>query len=148
MSGTVRSMHEPVWQFHHSIECRVPRQFAWDYWTNIANWNDPPATFDLDGPFDAGSQLTTRLPGQTFHSVIRHLVAGHEAIIEMSLEEATISFHWKFESASEDRTRILQLVALSGRNAEAFVAQASVLEASTPGGMKKLVATIERSFGN
>jgi hypothetical protein len=124
----------------------VPRQFAWDYWTNIANWNEPHASIDLDGPFDVGSQLTTRLPGQTFHSVIRHVVAGREAIIEMSLDEANLSIHWIFESASEDRTRINQRLALSGRNAEAFVAQASMLEASTPEGMKKLVAEIEQRF--
>ena len=138
---------EPVWQFQHSVECNAPRQFAWSYWTNVANWNDPPATFHLDGPFIAGTQLTTSLPGQTLHSMIREVKPGLEAIIEMQLNGAVLSFHWKFESvADEDRTRITQRQALSGTNAGAFVDQAGILEQTTPEGMNKLAAAIERTL--
>ena len=134
---------QPAWQFHHSVVCNAPRQFAWSYWTNVANWNDPPANFHLDGPFEVGSQLTTSLPGQTLHSVIRNVVPGREAIIEMHLVDATLSFHWIFESLTEEKTRISQQLVLSGANAGAYVAQAGMLEQGTPEGMKKLVAAIE-----
>jgi hypothetical protein len=134
---------EPIWQFQHSVDCNAPCQFVWDYWTNIANWNDPPAGFHLDGPFAAGSRLTTSLPDQTLHSVIRDVIADREAIIEMQLADATLSYHWKFESLSDDRTRITQQLALSGPKAESLVPQAAVLEKSLPEGMKKLVAAIE-----
>ena len=76
---------EAAWQFQNSVDCNAPRQLAWDYRTNIANWDDPPASFRLDGPFDAGPRLTTILPLQTLHSLIRHVSAGREAIIEMQL---------------------------------------------------------------
>ena len=134
--------------FQHSVDCNAPRNFAWSHWTDIANWNDPPASFHLDGPFGVGSRLTTSLPGQTLHSVIRRLVNGSrsdEAIIDMQLPGAILSFQWTFESLSEDRTRITQRLTLSGANAEALVAQASMLEKTTPEGMEKLVAAIERS---
>jgi len=137
---------EPAWQFQHSVDCNAPRQFAWDYWTNVANWNDPRASFHLDGPFDVGSHLTTSLPGQMLHSVIRNAVAGREAIIEMQLADAILSFHLKFENLTEDTSRITQLIVLSGPNAAAFVAQAGILEQSTPEGMKKLVAAIGRAL--
>ena len=136
---------EPAWQFQHSVDCNTPRQFAWDYWTNIANWNDPPARFHLDGPFDVGSQLTTSLPGQTLRSVIRDVIADREAIIEMQLPDAILSFHWKFENLSEHRTRITQWLVLSGPEAKSLVPRASTLEESAPEGMKKLVAAIERA---
>lgn len=100
-------------------------------WTDIAHWNDPPASFHLDGPFQVGSRLTTRLPGQIFHSVIREVVNGSlsdEAIIDLQLSGAILSVQRRFESLSEDRTRITQRLALSGANAEALVAQAGVLE--------------------
>jgi hypothetical protein len=141
--------HEPAWVFQYSIACNAPRQFAWSHWTNVANWNDPPASFKLDGPFDIGGRLTTSLPSQTLHSVIREVVNGSrsdEAIIDMQLTGAILSFQWKFESLSEERTRITQRLTLSGANAEAFVAEASMLEKSTPEGMGKLVAVIERSM--
>ena len=135
-----------AWQFQHSVDCNASRQFAWRYWTNIANWSEAPASIHLDGPFDVGSRLTTNLPSQTLHSVIREVVKDREAIIDMQLPDAIFSFHWKFESLSDERTRITQRLILSGPNAEAFVAQASILEQSAPEGMKKLVAAIERSL--
>ena len=138
-------MSEPVWEFQHSVECRATRPFAWRYWTNIANWDDPPAKFDLEGPFDIGSRLTTTLPGQTWHSVIRDLKPDCEATIEMQLPDALLSFHWRFEDLAEDRVRITQRLALSGANAKSFVAHASMFEQSVPDGMKKVVAAIERA---
>ena len=137
---------ESAWRFRHSVDCNAPRQFAWDYWTNIANWNDPPANFHLDGPFDVGSQLTTSLPGQTLHAVIRDVIADREAIIELQLPDAILSFHWKFENLPERRTRITQRLVLSGPKANSFAAQAGTLGESAPEGMTKLAAAVERSF--
>jgi uncharacterized membrane protein len=139
---------KPVWQFQHSVDCNVPRHFAWNYWTDIANWNDPPASFHLDGSFEAGSRLTTNLPGQTLHSLIREVVRTRtdETIIDMQLPGAILSFHWKFESLSKDRTRITQRLTLSGANGNALAAQAAMLEKSAPDGMERLAAAIERSM--
>jgi hypothetical protein len=136
---------DPAWQFQTSLDCNASRHFVWSYWTNIANWDDPPATFHLDGPFAVGSRLTTILPGQSFQSVIRDLKPDREATIEMQLPNAILSFHWKFESISEQGTRMTQRLALSGKDAKSFVAQASVLEQTAPEGMKKLAAAMERA---
>ena len=138
-------MSEPAWEFQYSIECNATRQFAWRFWTDIANWNDPPAKFDLDGPFQTGARLTTTLPGETLYSVIRDLQPEREATIEMQLADAILSFHWKFEKLTEDRTQITQRLVLSGANAKSFVAQATAMEASVPDGMKKVAAAIERT---
>jgi len=135
--------------FQHSVDCNAPRHFTWRYWTNIANWNDPPASFHLDGPFEVGSRLTTSLPEQTLHSVIREVVNGsrsNEAIIDMQLPGAILSFHWQFENLSEHRTRLTQRLTLSGPNAESLAVQASILEKTAPEGMEKLVAAIERNM--
>jgi len=80
------------------------------------------------------------------HSVIRDVVTGSEAIIEMQLADATLSFHWNFESLAEEKTRITQRLILSGQNAGEFVPQAGMLERSIPEGMQKLVAAIESSL--
>ena len=140
-----RIMSEPAWEFQYSIECNATRQFAWRFWTDIANWNDPPAKFDLDGPFQTGARLTTTLPGETLYSVIRDLQPEREATIEMQLADAILSFHWKFEKLTADRTQITQRLVLSGANAKSFVAQATAMEASVPDGMKKVAAAIERA---
>jgi hypothetical protein len=135
-------MNEPAWTFEHSVECAASRNFAWAYWTNLDNWNDPPAKFELDGPFAVGSQLTTILPDQTLHSVIRHVEPGCAATIEMQLPQGVISFSWNFEDLSETRSRVTQRLALSTES-DALVTQASVLEQTVPQGMNKLIAAIE-----
>jgi hypothetical protein len=138
---------QPAWKFQHFVDCNVPRHFAWSYWTDISKWNEPPATIHLDGRFAAGSWLTTSLPGQTLHSLIREVVNGSqtdEAIIDMQLPGAILTFQWTFESLAVDRTRITQRMTLSGGNAVTLVAQACVFEKTSPEGMQKLAAAIER----
>lgn len=140
-------MSEPVWEFEHSIECNAPREFCWSYWTNIANWDDPPARFCLQGPFEDGSRITTELPEQTLFSVIRNVETGHAATIELGLPNATFCFHWRFEDLPEGRTRIYQRLALSGEDAGLFVEQAKVMGQTAPDGVKRLVETMERTRG-
>src|SRR5438132_1627790 len=87
----LKHMRGPAaWEFQCSVDCDAPAPFAWQYWTNVANWNDPPATFHLDGPFAVGARLTTSLPGQTLHSLITHVVNDSQATIEMQLEHAML----------------------------------------------------------
>jgi hypothetical protein len=42
----------------------VSRAFAWNLRTDVANWNDVPATFMLDGPFADGSEGPDACLGQ------------------------------------------------------------------------------------
>src|SRR5215475_356286 len=103
-----RSAREPAWEFSHSVECNAPREFCWEYWTDVVNWDDPPARFRIDGPFEDGARITTELPGQTLHSVIRGVEAGRAATIELGLPNAAFCFHWRFEDLEDKRTRISQ----------------------------------------
>ncbi len=57
-------MTNVAWEMAYSVETDASPAFAWNYWTNIANWADPPAEFELDGPFAVGSRGVTRLPGR------------------------------------------------------------------------------------
>jgi hypothetical protein len=47
-------MDNTVWELTESVETDATLEFVWNYWTNVANWDDPPAKFELDGPFAAG----------------------------------------------------------------------------------------------
>jgi len=138
-------MSSPAWQFEYSVECNASRLFAWKYWTNVANWNDPPATFELSGPFQAGAELTTTLPDQTWHSVIEHVDPEQEAVIEMQLVDAVLSFHWKFEEITGNRSRIVQQLRLTGANANTYLDKVAVFEQSVPQGMTRLARLIEHA---
>jgi hypothetical protein len=48
-----------AWEMTYSVETDASPAFAWNYWTNIANWEDPPAEFELDGPFAFPSRRAT-----------------------------------------------------------------------------------------
>ena len=136
-----------AWQFEHSVEADVTPLFAWNWRTDIKNWDDPPAQFQLDGPFAKGSWGTTRLPGQDpMRWQIRDVRPGTSFIIDMPLDRAVLSFEWVFDAISNRRTRITQRIVLSGDNATAYVDQVRAGFGSTlPDGMKRIADALARA---
>jgi len=45
-------MENVVWEMTHSVETDADVEFAWRYWSDVGNWDDPPATFELEGAFE------------------------------------------------------------------------------------------------
>jgi hypothetical protein len=137
-------MSEIAWQLEHSIETDASAGFTWSYLTNVRNWDDPPAQFLLDGPFAAGAQGTTLIPGQEpLQWRIRDVRPGQAYVIETQLERATLSFEWCFDAVSERRTRLTQRIVLSGDNATAYVEEVEAsFGVNLLGGMKKIATTI------
>jgi hypothetical protein len=141
-----------AWQLEHSVEAEVTPAYAWNWRTDIKNWDDPPAQFQLDGPFAKGSWGTTRLPGQEpIRWQIRDVRPGASFIIEMPLDGAILSFEWLFDAVPNSRTRITQRIVLSGDNAAAYADQVRADFGSTlADGMKRLADALvraERSTG-
>ena len=137
----------------HSIEVQVSPEFAWKYRTDIANWNDPPARFVLDGPFIAGSRGTTVLPGQEpLYWSIREVRPLTRFVLEMQLDKALLTFEWRFDALSEQRTRMTQKIVLSGDNAAAYAEQVEAgFRPSLADGMRRIateMAAAERRSTN
>ena len=128
------------WEITHSVETNASLAFAWQYWTNIANWDDPPAEFELDGPFAIGSRGATRLPGQEpLRWLIREITPPNAATIEMSLEGAALSFEWRFVGLADGRTRLTQRIVLEGEKADIYFSQVkAAFTANLSDGMNKL----------
>jgi hypothetical protein len=111
-------------QLEYSVDVEVSLEFAWKYRTDITNWKDPPAEFVLDGPFISGSCGTTLLPGQQpLHWSIREVRPLQVFVLEMQLDKALLTFEWRFDALSEQRTRMTQKIVLSGDNAAVFADQ-------------------------
>jgi hypothetical protein len=115
--------------------------------TNVANWDDPPAKFELHGPFTIGSSGTTRMPGQEpllWH--IRRVSPMQAYTLEMALDQATMSFEWRFDRLTDGHTRLTQHIVLKGENAAQYVAQVqSAFTVSLVPGMNKIAAAMERA---
>jgi hypothetical protein len=140
------NVSETVWEFEHAVECEAPREFAWKYWTNPANWDDPPARFEFDGPFAVGTRVTTILPGQKFQSVIREVAPGSSALIEMDVGGASVQFCWSFSELATERAKIMQEIRLSGEASAALVEPARAMERTVPDGMKRIAERIEQAW--
>jgi hypothetical protein len=142
-------MSEIVWQIEHTVEADASATFAWNFWSDVANWDDPPAEFVLDGPFVSGSVGTTRIPGQDpIQWRIREAVPGAHATIEIELDRATVSFTFSFKAVSATRTKLTQHIALKGENAAGYVEQMKAAFGTLPEGMKKLAAAMTTSAIN
>ena len=127
-------------QLEQSVVVEVSLEFAWRFRTDIANWNDPPARFTLDGFFGAGSRGTTLLPGQEpLHWSIREVRPGETFVLEMQLGGATLTFEWRFDALSEHRTSMTQRIVLAGENAAAYAKQVeSGFSKSLADGMRRI----------
>jgi hypothetical protein len=140
-----------AWELEHSEETDASQTVAWNFWTNIANWSDPPAEFELDGPFAAGSRGTTRMPGQPLmHWIIRDVEPPHTSTIEGQIADgAALSSRWLFEAIDDRRTRLTQRLELWGENAAAYVSQVdAAFRPNIAAGMQKIAAGIASYSAN
>ena len=82
------------------------------------------------------------MPGQApLHWFIREVQPGKSFIVEMQLDQATLSFEWRFDALSEHRTRLTQRIVLSGENAAAYAGQVEAgFGSNLPSGMKRIAA--------
>ena len=137
-------MNDVVYQVEHSVEATVSPAFAWDWRTDVKNWDDPPAQFQLDGPFAAGSWGTTRLPGQEpLRWQIRDVQPGRSFVIEMRLDRATLSFEWRFDAVTDRYTRLTQRIVLAGDNAAAYAPQVrAAFGSNLPDAMSRIARAV------
>jgi Polyketide cyclase / dehydrase and lipid transport len=144
----VNSTNPPAWEFQYSIEVDAHSEFAWQYWTNVANWRDlePGVEFELDGPFAAGTRGRTRMPGQEPRQwLIRAVDPGRSWTQEMSLPGASLMVCMQFEKVVKRRTRITQRLWLEGEGAETFLDGVRLFETTTPDGLNRIGAVIEKA---
>jgi hypothetical protein len=143
-------VNDVAWEITHSVDANASPAFAWNYMTKVANWDDPPAKFELDGPFKFGSSGTTRMPGQEpLHWHIQSVSPMEAYTLEMALDRAVISFEWRFNGLTDGRTRLTQHIVLKGKNAAVYVAQMqSAFALSLAAGMNKIAAAMEHAEAN
>ncbi len=78
-----------------SVEAEVTLAFAWQFRTDVTNWNDPPARFVLHGPFEAGSFGLPSCPRRArFAGESPKLCPAKSSVVEMPLEKAMLTSHW------------------------------------------------------
>jgi hypothetical protein len=137
-------MNDIVYQAEYSVEAPVSSAFAWDWRTDVRNWDDPPAQFRLDGAFADGTWGTTQLPGQEpVRWRIRDVRPGRSFTVDMPLDRATLSFEWRFERVSDRRTRLWQRIVLAGENGAAYAEQVGAgFGSNLADGMNRIAAAL------
>ena len=140
-------MKNVAFQLEESVEAEVSPSFAWSWRTDIKNWDDPPAQFQLDGTFASGSWGTTLLPGQLpLRWQIRDVQPGTSFVIDMPLDRAVLSFEWLFDAVSDRRTRVTQRIVLSGDNAAAYAEHVEAsFGATLSAGMTRIADAMARA---
>jgi hypothetical protein len=138
-------MVDAALRLEHAVDVDVPASFAWRWRTDITNWDDAPAQFQLEGPFDTGSWGTTLVPGQPpIRWQLRDVQRPRWFVIDMPLDRAVLSFEWMFESMSERRTLMTQRIVLSGENAATYIDQVRTAFGSTlEPGMRRIATAME-----
>ena len=143
------SSDQKPWTFEHSVECAVPIESAWAFWTDVRNWalDADVESLEIDGPFAAGSRGVTnsKSSGRIEWQLVE--VQPGRAVIEFPLSGAVGRFVWTFEDIGR-RTRITQRCTLEGEQANTYAkAIAPSLELGIPAGMRKLCDAMENMAG-
>lgn len=139
---------EEIWFFEHSIECSVPKSFAWSFWTDVGNWalDADIESVELEGAFAAGARGVTqsKSSGRIEWQITE--VGPGRAVIEFPAPGAVARFVWTFEE-QEAGTRITQRVGLSGEQAEAYVDSiGAALASGIPAGMQKFCEAMQEGY--
>jgi hypothetical protein len=140
-------MDDIAYQLQHSVEVEATLDFVWAWQTDVRNWDDPPAQFQLEGRFTVGASGSTLLPGQPLlRWRIREARPPRVYIIDMPLDRATCSFEWQFDALSERRTKLTQSIVLWGANATSYVPEVRAAFGSTlADGMERIGRAIARA---
>src|SRR5215475_5870091 len=139
-----------IWETKHSVIADVDRSSAWAWHSNVDNWvrfeGDAVESITLDGPFQAGARITTKMPGQEpRHSTLTVVEPPARSVIQMELPDAVLRFEWTFEELSGRRTRLTQHISLEGPSAEAYVPMMEEFFAPNIGkGMERIAEEIAR----
>ena len=144
----VRVMADIAWQTAYSVDTDAPAEFAWTYLANVSHWDDPPAQFELEGPFESGSRGITRMPGHEPRSwFLLDVQPMTSYTIETRLDRALLWFVWRFDAISEGRTRLTQTIILKGDKASDYIAQVQpAFSASLPPGMNRIAGIVGRAY--
>jgi hypothetical protein len=154
--------HNPVmlkdggtWMFEHSVDCGVPVEFAWNFWTDVSSWGlDPDVeSVEIDGPFAAGARgiTSSKSSGRAEWRIVEAqpgFEAQHgRAVIEFPLLNATGRLRWSFEDI-DGCTRMTQRFTLEGAAADSYAsAIGPSLKDGIPAGMRKLCRAMENAAG-
>ena len=134
------------WVFEHTIECRVPVEFAWAFWTNVKNWelDADVDSIELQGEFAAGSRgFTNSKSSGRIEWQIMELVGQQRAVIAFPAPGAVARFTWTFEGV-QGRTRITQRASLCGEQMAKYADSIGPsLKVGIPEGMRKLCEAME-----
>ena len=119
--------------------------FVWAWRTDITTWDNPPARFELEGPFVTGAEGKTILPGQPpLRWFLRDVQPNALFAIEMPLDCAAVFFEWRFQAIDDRRTRLTQRIGVAGENAAAYADQVRAgFGATLVDGMARLARAIE-----
>jgi hypothetical protein len=140
------------YEFECSVECRVEKDFAWGFWSDVANWSvvDPSVeAVTLDGDFAAGTKGLTKPRGaDAAEWELLEVVAGESAVIGIFLPGAVLKFYWKFADSPAGGTLITQRVELAGGRAGAYAEGMKLLEKGIPEGMQSLAKGMSEAAGS
>ena len=131
------------WHCECAAEAEVSAAFAWNYWTDVRNWSDPPARFELEGAFASGARGTTwMLDQKPLHWEVGEIEFGKSAKIQSRLEGAMWTVTMRFDPVAERRTRITQRIEVDGPKAGDYTEAQAMFSANQAAGLKKLAASM------
>jgi len=106
------------WLLEHSERTTADLDVVWSFMTKVNNWSDPPAQFEMDGPFQAGACGRTTFPDrEPTPWRIANVRPRESYVIALDLPGAVCLCQWSFTELPSGGAQITQRIGVAGNEA-------------------------------
>ena len=111
-----------MWEYEHSIETNATPEAIWRLWSDVKNWgawNGEIEKIEINGPFEAGTQILMTPPGDDpIPLVIAEAVENERFVDEARFGGLLLRTTHRIDPAGQDLTRVVYRMEITGDGAD------------------------------
>ncbi|MGN8131742.1 SRPBCC family protein [Paenarthrobacter sp. 22069] len=111
-----------MWEYEHSIETNATPEAIWRLWSDVENWgawNSEIEKIEINGPFEAGTQILMTPPGDDpIPLVIAEAVENERFVDEARFGGLLLRTTHRIDPAGQGRIRVVYRMEITGDGAD------------------------------
>lgn len=110
-----------MWEYEHGIETNATPEAIWRLWSDVENWgawNSEIEKIEINGPFEAGTQILMTPPGDDpIPLVIAEAVENERFVDEARFGDLLLRTTHRIDPVEPDRNRVVYRMEITGDGA-------------------------------
>lgn len=107
-----------MWEYEHTAETTAPPERIWALWADVSgwgSWNPGVEEIDINGPFEAGSVITMKPPGEDAVALrIAEAVPSERFVDEAAFGDVVVRTEHEIVPAGAQTARVVYRMQITG----------------------------------